>query len=182
MDESLPVLTTFLLHSSRMRSSKPRRATTEARHAPPRRPAKRISTVKHVKAAELAAEPAPALENVPFFQQGILSHAQKRELILAHAKARQVRNTPNSWFYLMGVAASCLVVIGGWWLTVGSWVRSQMTLVARPAIQEDIRREMERLEAKYPFPKPNFVDAKAALTQGASAIGEMTATTTVRAE
>lgn len=161
-----------------MRSSKPRRATTDARHAPPRRPAKRISAVKHVKAADLAAEPAPALENVAFFQQGILSHAQKRELILAHAKARQARNVPNSWFYLMGVAASCLVVIGGWWLTVGSWVRTQMTLVRRPSIQEDIRREMDRLEAKYPFPKPNLADAKAALTQGASAVGEMTATTT----
>lgn len=161
-----------------MRSSTPRRPLSDARHAPPRRPAKRISVVKHEKAKELAAEPAPALENIGFFQQGILSPGQKRELILAHAKARQARNLPHSWLYIMGVAVSCLVVVGGWWLTVGSWVRNQVTYAARPSIQEEVRREMERIEATYPFPKPDFVEARAALTQGASAVAELTASTT----
>lgn len=160
-----------------MRSSKPRRPTTDARHAPPRRAVKRISVVKHAKAKELAAEPVPALANVGFFQQGLLSAEQKRELILAHAKVRQARNLPHSWFYIMGVATSCLVVLGGWWLTVGSWVRTQMTVAAQTSVQEDVRREMERLEAKYPFPKPDFAEAKAALTQGASVVGEMASST-----
>lgn len=55
----------------------------------------------------------------------MLSSEEKRELILAHAEAR----TPqSSWGfgYVVGIAASCLVVVSGWWWTLGTNLRSDI--------------------------------------------------------
>lgn len=48
----------------------------------------------------------------------MLTDEAKRELILAHAAARS--KTARDWGigYTVAIAASCLVVFGGWWLTL----------------------------------------------------------------
>lgn len=56
----------------------------------------------------------------------IVTDDEKRQLILAHAAAREGR--PENWGlgYYVAVAASCLVVVTGWMLTLGSGIRSQI--------------------------------------------------------
>lgn len=48
----------------------------------------------------------------------MLTDEAKRDLILAHAAARS--KTSRDWGigYTVAIAASCLVVFGGWWLTL----------------------------------------------------------------
>lgn len=58
----------------------------------------------------------------------VLSPDEKRELILAHHAARTKRGKPHpawGWGYYVGIAASCLVILTGWWLTLGSSLRYQ---------------------------------------------------------
>ncbi len=53
----------------------------------------------------------------------ILSHEEKHELIRAHAQAREKRPNGYSLGYYIAVAASCLVVVTGWVMTLdhGLW-------------------------------------------------------------
>ena len=48
----------------------------------------------------------------------MLTDEAKRELILAHAAARS--KTSRDWGigYTVAIAASCVIVFGGWWLTL----------------------------------------------------------------
>ncbi len=65
----------------------------------------------------------------------VLSSEEKRELILAHAEAR----TPtSSWGfgYVVGIAASCLVVVSGWWWTLGTNLRTDISSSPNPKTQE----------------------------------------------
>ncbi len=65
----------------------------------------------------------------------MLSSEEKRELILAHAEAR----TPtSSWGfgYVVGIAASCLVVVSGWWWTLGTNLRTDISLSSNARTQE----------------------------------------------
>ena len=150
--------------SSRKAPPRPKRTETPS----PRAATKRLSFVKASAKRELEvpARQKPTAVEAPqtaFFQQGLLSHDQKRELILAHAAARQARRLPKGWFYVMGIVASCLVVMAGWWLTVGSWIRGQVELAKHTSFQQEVRQEIGRLEAAYPLQKPTIAEAKAVL-------------------
>lgn len=139
---------------------KPRRAVATARRAPRRPTAARRSA--HVE-QEIEATPEPLTspeDAQSFFQQGILLPHHKRQLILAHAEARKARHMPNRWIYLMGLAASCLVVMAGWWMTVGTWIQGQLAYANQPGIQEDVRDGITHLESMYPIAKPRITDAK----------------------
>ncbi len=51
----------------------------------------------------------------------VLSSEEKRELILAHHAARKKNGKPHpAWGfgYYVGIAASCLVIVTGWWATL----------------------------------------------------------------
>jgi cytochrome c-type biogenesis protein CcmH/NrfG len=98
-----------------------------------------------------------------WFQQGIVLPQHKRQLILAHAEARKARRMPHKWVYLMGVVASCLVVMTGWWFTVGSWIQGQLTYASQPGIQQEVQQQIGRLEEAYPIAKPSLADAKSVL-------------------
>jgi hypothetical protein len=56
----------------------------------------------------------------------IVTGDEKRQLILAHAAAREGR--PERWGlgYYVAVAASCLMIVTGWSLTFSSALRSQI--------------------------------------------------------
>lgn len=56
----------------------------------------------------------------------MLSADEKRGLILAHHAARKEHAHPRGWGmgYYIGIAASCLVIITGWWMTLGTNLRT----------------------------------------------------------
>lgn len=56
----------------------------------------------------------------------IVTNDEKRQLILAHAAARAGRSQPWGLGYYVAVAASCLIIVTGWTLTVKSGLRSQI--------------------------------------------------------
>lgn len=149
-----------------MRSAPSRRPVSEARHAPPRRAASRSTAVRKaavkpkLSAHHEEALQEPSLIGSSFFQQGILSADQKRELILAHASARQARTAPRGWVSIFGVAFACLVVAGGWWMTVGSWIQGKMTMAKEPTFQESIRQEMAQMEVLYPVQRPTLANTE----------------------
>ncbi|MBP7005705.1 hypothetical protein KBB27_01105 [Patescibacteria group bacterium] len=164
-----------------MRSAPSRRSVSEARHAPPRRATTRTTTVRKTvtkaKSSTHHEEPLhePSLIGSSFFQQGLLTPDQKRELILAHASARQTRTTPRGWMYVFGVAAACLMVAGGWWMTVGSWIHGKMELAKEPTFQESVRNEIANMEILYPIQKPTLADiGSEARREGASSTQETT--------
>ena len=139
------------------RSFTPRRSVDSARKAPARRAR---SYVRAVRGEEPAAESTketplelPSFTDV-LFQQGLLSPDHKRGLILAHAHARHARPKVNRWVYFSSVALCSAILLAGWWLTVGSWVRSRTQLVDTSAIQRQIGTESARLEQAYLGPKP----------------------------
>jgi len=60
----------------------------------------------------------------------MLNSDGKRELILAHHEARRQQKPVPAVVYFAGIAASCLVVVTGWWMTIGS-------NVFRPLLKND---------------------------------------------
>ncbi|HEU0051128.1 MAG TPA: hypothetical protein VFQ60_03685 [Patescibacteria group bacterium] len=78
-----------------------------------------MSTLLHRR----ASAPFRRHESIPAGQ--VLSSEEKRALILAHHEShkRSKRKVPAGAYYV-GIAASCLVVISGWWLTFGSHIGS----------------------------------------------------------
>ncbi len=129
------------------RSLTPRRRSVDgARKAPVRRV--RAVPVKHEAPLEL-----PSFTDV-LFQQGLVSPDHKRGLILAHAHARHARPKVRRWVYFSSVALCSLVLMAGWWLTVGDWVRARTQLVDAGAIQRQIGTESNRLEQAYLGVKP----------------------------
>lgn len=61
-------------------------------------------------------------------EERVLSAEEKHELILAHAEARRHKHHHARFgaVYAIGVAATCLVVVSGWWITVGSNLRQTL--------------------------------------------------------
>lgn len=139
------------------RSLSSRRSTETARKAPARRARSYVRAVRGESSDKKAAQEAP-LELPSFtdvlFQQGLLSPDHKRGLILAHAHARHARPKVNRWVYFSSVALCSAILLAGWWLTVGEWVRSRTQLVNTSAIQQQIGAESARLEQAYLGPKP----------------------------
>lgn len=78
----------------------------------------------------------------------ILSEEEKHELILAHAQAR--KNEPREFGlgYYIAVAASCLVVMTGWWLTLGTTISSGVPQQSDPAV-EALKEATEQLQASF---------------------------------
>lgn len=143
---------------------KPRRSLSDKREAPKRVAPRRTVRVAEPEAVEdplVMAEPQEAL-----FQQGLILPHHKRQLILHHAAARKARHKPHKWLYIMGVAASCLIVVAGWWATVGAWIQGQIAVASQPGFQSEIQEQVDRIEAAYPMAKPSLADAKSVLTPG----------------
>ena len=63
------------------------------------------------------------LQKKDHLEPRLLSADEKRGLIRAHTAAREDRPTIGLAYYV-GIAASCLVVVTGWWFTLGSNLRS----------------------------------------------------------
>lgn len=141
------------------RSLTPRRSVDSARKAPVRRARSYVRAVRGEEAESQHGGAAP-LELPSFtdvlFQQGILSPDHKRGLILAHAHARHARPKVHRWMYLSSVALCSAILLAGWWLTVGNWVRSRTQLVNTSSLQQQIGRESNRLEQAYLGPKPSM--------------------------
>ncbi len=146
---------------------KPRRSVTATRRAPPRSTTTRRPSAS--KESKIAPEPLVISDDgQDLFQQGIILPHHKRQLILAHAQARQARHMPHRWVYLMGVAASCLIVMVGWWMTVGTWIKGQIMYASQPGIQQDVRENIGRLESVYPVATPQIAGAKELLNPTAA--------------
>lgn len=90
------------------------------RHPPaPRRP-KRSSAPE----ATFFAEGTPAAGGDAAEEPRMISSDEKRELILAHAQARTSPGHGWGLGYYVAIAASCLVVVTGWWMTAGINLRT----------------------------------------------------------
>lgn len=89
----------------------------------------------------------------PLFSQDetplVVPH-QKHALIRAHADARVKARTGWGIGYYIGVAASCLVVVSGWWLTLDQNIRSNIDPGRDPLVQvldegaEGLRQNVEQ--------------------------------------
>jgi hypothetical protein len=77
--------------------------------------------------------------------------SNKRELILAHHAARQKNPHPRGWGvgYYVGIAASCLVIITGWWMTVGTNLRHGLSTEPDEAAQI-IQTNIEKFREGFP--------------------------------
>lgn len=141
-------------------SSSPRRAptrspvkkTTVARTVPLRTVERRSTAVDHEAHQEQSAEP-----RVLTFQEGIVDPYHKQQLIRAHTEARRARHHPrHRWMLTVGLGMACVLLAGGWWLTVGTWMRGQMSRRTQaPGLAEQIRQETVRLEQKYGLSSAN---------------------------
>jgi len=65
-------------------------------------------------------------EEKAFEMPRIVSLEEKRSLVRESAMRRADQTAPNRFAIYAGVAASCLVIMTGWWLTVGSTIRMQL--------------------------------------------------------
>ena len=136
---------------------KPRRSITATRRAPSRTGVQRRTSI------ETEAAPEPLVlsdQDQALFQQGIILPHHKRHLILAHAEERKSRRMPHKWVYLMGVAASCLVVMAGWWFTVGSWIQGQLAYATHTGLQQEVAQGINDIRANNPIPVPSVASAQ----------------------
>ncbi len=79
----------------------------------------------------------------------MISSDEKRELILAHAEARSRRPTQNwGMGYYIGIAASCLVVATGWWLTIGTSLRVRLPTEPDQAAQI-LKEQTDKLKEEW---------------------------------
>lgn len=85
------------------------------------------------------------------FQEGIVDPYHKQQLIRAHTEARRARHHPHHrWMLTVGLGLACVLLAGGWWLTVGTWMRGQLGRTTQaPGLAEQVRQETARLEQKY---------------------------------
>lgn len=65
-------------------------------------------------------------EEEGFEMPRIVSLEEKRSLVRESAMRRADQTAPNRFAVYAGVAASCLVIMTGWWLTVGSTIRLKL--------------------------------------------------------
>ncbi len=65
----------------------------------------------------------------------LVAPQEKHALIRAHAEAREQARTRWGIGYYIGVAASCLVVVSGWWFTLDRNVRSNISPARDPLVQ-----------------------------------------------
>ncbi len=66
----------------------------------------------------------------------ILSEEEKHELIRAHAHARQIKKPPVQHMagYYVAVAASCLMVMTGWWFTADKNIHQNIAPSGQPDV------------------------------------------------
>lgn len=63
------------------------------------------------------------------------SEEEKRQLILAHASIRDTRPGLGFGGYI-GIAASCLVIMTGWWLTLDRNLRTDLPFTANTGFDQ----------------------------------------------
>ena len=83
----------------------------------------------------------------------------KRDLILAHHAARQNRVQAGPWAYYVGIAASCLIVFTGWWLTLDTNIHARIDPNA-PGIIATVQDEVARTKAEANFKLPTRTEAE----------------------
>ncbi|MSR85311.1 hypothetical protein EXS71_02655 [Candidatus Uhrbacteria bacterium] len=82
----------------------------------------------------------------------LYSAHEKHKLIMAHANARGERPDWGLGYYI-GIAASCLVVVTGWWLTLGTNLRTHVP-TQDPSVQrlqkdiKDLREKLSTIHEK----------------------------------
>ncbi len=81
-----------------------------------------------------------------FSRQGeplVVPH-EKHALIQAHASARENVRRGWGWGSYIGIIASCLVVVSGWWLTLDTNIHTNIDPVRDPLVQmlDDGTREV----------------------------------------
>lgn len=94
------------------------------RSPPAKRHASKAATSATTSSARFSEDDAPL----------IVPH-HKHALIKAHADVRHKVRTGWGWGYYIGVAASCLVVVSGWWLTLDKNIRTNMNPGRDPLVQ-----------------------------------------------
>ncbi|MBM3204819.1 hypothetical protein FJZ48_02460 [Candidatus Uhrbacteria bacterium] len=83
----------------------------------------------------------------------VMSSEEKAALIHAHHAARQRHAHPRGWGlgYYVGITASCLVIITGWWMTVGTNLRQSLSDQpdeAAQILQTNLKKFREGFPAK----------------------------------
>lgn len=94
----------------------------------PRRPVRRPSSL---------SPRAKAPSHVEHDASGVgqrVSSEEKRQLILAHTAARERRMSWGPGYYV-AIAASCLVIVSGWWLTLDTNLRAGIRPGQDPLVQ-----------------------------------------------
>lgn len=100
----------------------------------------------------------------------LISHEEKHELIRAHAETRHKRPNGYGLGYYIAVAASCLIVVTGWVMTLdrGLW---QPTRKPDPAIVEftqnaqKLKDEIDQTTTKLDQARKQFQAATATSTK-----------------
>ncbi len=145
------------------------RATGPSRVTPVKRPSRTVdlsvvdASASYQEEQEMSREPQTVS-----FQEGILDPHHKRRLIHAHATARKARHVPHhQWLTILGITTACLVLIGGWWLTMGPWMKGQLIVKTEAGFTDQVRQETLRMEQKYGLSNietPSFEEALRAAT------------------
>ncbi len=94
----------------------------------PRRPARRPSALSP------RAKTPSHVEHDPSGIGQRVSSEEKRQLILAHTAARERRMSWGPGYYV-AIAASCLVIVSGWWLTLDKNLRAGIRPGQNPLVQ-----------------------------------------------
>lgn len=104
-------------------------------------------------------------------EEPMISSEEKRALILAHHASRttQRKKVPVAAYYI-GVTASCLIVVSGWWITWGARLDSGL----RPAADEAFTIvQTQYKQAKENLPTlPKKDDVKTLLEKAKQAVLE----------
>ncbi|MFA6429487.1 MAG: hypothetical protein WCV84_03230 [Patescibacteria group bacterium] len=78
-------------------------------------------------------------------------HAVVRDMILRHSLVRANQPQPSKWAFPIGVLASCLVIVSGWWMTLDTNIRFRQPAMEHGLVQT-FTESVERTKAAYGTP------------------------------
>jgi hypothetical protein len=89
----------------------------------------------------------------------LLSEHEKRELIMAHAAARAPQDTVQRVTLWAGIAVALVVIVGGWFLTVGWSVREAVRSTGPSQLRtmtDELRAFTDQLKAEQAMQAPEL--------------------------
>ncbi len=133
--------------------------TKRARKAP-----KRKTSATHKKRARKhhARKPADTFNTAPEMQTRIITDDEKHELIRAHAETRQSHKSLGVGYYT-AIVTCCLVVAGGWLMTLQENFGLKVATTPDPAVQtvkEGFASFKNTAAIRFPEVKKDFEETK----------------------